>query len=167
MKCSLAQPFMTSLWKYRTTNLHIRLFFLTHSLIGSINARILILTNRQVVLIGLTYIHITIICTFQSKYCSIFLSSVYCGSCSLLLQFCPSLRVAAASNGCVWYNRDIIILYRRMGDRKLSYATPLRKDLIYVGLSWTTWQWGPVWGSCKTYWIVWKIWNILLFSITV
>ncbi len=33
--------------KYCTTNLHMRLFFLTHSLIGSVNDRRLILTNQQ------------------------------------------------------------------------------------------------------------------------
>ena len=35
------------------TNLHMRLFFLTHSVVGSIDDQILILTNRQVVLMGL------------------------------------------------------------------------------------------------------------------
>ncbi len=54
MKCSLVQPIMISLWKCYTTNLHMRLFCLTPSLIGSINARIPILTNRQIVFIGLS-----------------------------------------------------------------------------------------------------------------
>ncbi len=53
MKCLLIQPIMVSLWKCCTTNLYMRLFFLTPSLIGSINARIFILTNWQVVHIGL------------------------------------------------------------------------------------------------------------------
>ena len=45
MKCSLVQSIMTSLWKCCTTNLHMRQFFLTPSLIGSINARTFILKS--------------------------------------------------------------------------------------------------------------------------
>ena len=45
---------MIRLWTWYITNLNMRLFFfLTPSLIGSTNDRILIITNQQVVLIGL------------------------------------------------------------------------------------------------------------------
>ncbi len=55
MKYSLVQPIVLSLWKCCTTNLYIwDPFLYTPSLIGSINDRKFILTNRQVVLIGLT-----------------------------------------------------------------------------------------------------------------
>ncbi len=53
-KCSFVKPVMTRLSKCSIKNLHMRLFFLTPSLIGSINHRIFLLTNRQVVLMGLS-----------------------------------------------------------------------------------------------------------------
>ncbi len=80
------------------TNLHMRPFFLTTSLIGSINDRIFILTNQQVVLMGLTKLEDIYSMFFSAIY--IFLDLIMfhtMGSVKFTLilveaeQYCPPL----------------------------------------------------------------------------
>ncbi len=64
IKWSFVKPIMIRLSKCSINSLHMRLFFLRPSLIGSIKDRIFILINRLVVLMGLSHYKISKLLTF-------------------------------------------------------------------------------------------------------
>ena len=91
---SLVKPIMISLWKHWITNLHMRLFYLTPSLIGSINDKLFRLTNQQVVLMGLLLFrqvetNIFLVCIFinLALLCTCFICAAWNTTAYLCLQF--------------------------------------------------------------------------------
>ncbi len=94
-------PIMKGHWKMFTTYMHMRLLFLTPSLIGLMNDRIFILTNRLVVLI--------IFLTLSFKYCCWYTSfssvDMACHWAPMILPILPTPR-----SGCFFFTSLYISL---------------------------------------------------------
>ena len=108
-----------------------RLFFLTPSLIGSINDRIFILTNRQVVLMGLSFVYTLLHLSCGKLQCSNFHRFITTALRYCIFNFkCSELREALV----VVYktiNGNAAALQWSTKELYVDVAVPLLEELFF------------------------------------